>query len=212
MLRLMVDATTDPADIHADMLAHQQDMIRRCPYLGPSVERGLTVWSSYDAEPGDSADLFAMLVTSAERLRQDRREHGPLVCKNLAIFGPTDISSAQRLLDWPAWLARNLYAPVQMMVGRFWTGAQLDDSKGEAMMPPPVSFFSMRHSIPSKDGLFLSAKLPEIMAILETGPGDDGRDVFAAPFGRRVDNPASVYHELAKVFPNPHTEDVYTGG
>lgn len=203
MLTQLVGPTTDPAAIHPALVDHQADMIRRCPYLGPSVERGLTIWSAYHAEPTDKADLFALLVRSAEELRQARRVSGPLVCRNIALFGPSDIEAAQRIMDWPAWLARNLYAPVQMMIGRFWTGVELDDSSGVAMMPPPVSFFSMRHAIPIKEGLFLSEKLPEIMAILETGPGDDGRDVFLQPLGHPVDEPASVYRDLVALFPNP---------
>ena len=204
MLQQLHPLTTDPADIGPQLAEHQTDMISRCPYLGPSVERGLTSWSAYRAEPGDQADLLALLVANAEEFRADRRVRGPLVCRNIAISGPSSITEAQRLLDWPAWFARNLYAPVQMMVGRFWIGVQLDDSKGSAMMPPPVSFFTMRHAIPNRDGLFLEAKLPQIMAILAEGPGDDGRDVFREPLGRAVETPATVYQELATVFPSPN--------
>ncbi|MGH3550949.1 MAG: hypothetical protein ACRDQU_23080 [Pseudonocardiaceae bacterium] len=107
-------------------------------------------------------------------------------------------------MDWPAWLARNLYAPVQMMVGRFWVGMRRADSKGKPMTPPPVSFFSVRPAVPHRDGLFLSTKLPGIMAILEASTVDDGRDVFAQPLSRRVDDPASVYTELVAAFPNPN--------
>ncbi|MGH3852190.1 MAG: hypothetical protein ACRDR6_01555 [Pseudonocardiaceae bacterium] len=203
MVALVVPPTTDPAAVHPALVDHQADMIRRCPYLGPSVQRGLTVWAAYAADPGDQPDLFALLVRWAEELRTARREAGPLVCRNIAIVGPTDGGAARRLMDWPAWLARNLYAPVQMMVGRFWVGMQRADSKGEPMMPPPVSFFSLRPAVPCRDGLFLSAKLPGVMAILEASTGDDGRDVFAQPLSRRVDDPASVYTELVAAFPTP---------
>lgn len=204
MLQRLVESTTDPSEVHPALAEHQADMVRRCPYLGPSVQRGLTLWSAYRAAATDQSALFAMLVETAEELRVARRESGPLVCRNVAVFGPETVDAARRLLDWPAWLARNLYAPVQVMVGRFWVGVELDDSRGAPMLPPPVSFFSIRHSIPGKDGLFLAAKLPEVMAILAAGPGDDGRDVFLGPFGRPVDDPASVYRELAEAFPNPY--------
>jgi hypothetical protein len=207
MIRRLASSTPDPATIHAGLAHHQEDMIRRCPYLGPSVERGLTQWSAWEAEsPADGAALFAMLVDNAEGLREDRRRDGPLVCRNIVLFGPTDQESARAFMDWPAWIARNLYAPVQMMVGRFWIGLKRNDSKGSQMMTPPVSFFTMRHSIASKDGLFLAEKVPGIMAILEKGPRDDGRDVFAGPLGRKFSDPAAVYRELAGVFPNPHPE------
>lgn len=203
MLTLLVPPTTDPVAVHPALAAHQTDMIRRCPYLGPSVQQGMTEWSAYRAEPGDQPNLFALLVHYAEELRIARREIGPLVCRNIALIGPADLDTARRLMDWPAWLARNLYAPVQLMVGRFWIGVRLNDSKGTPMMPPPVSFFSLRAAIPHRDGLFLAAKLPDLMAVLATSPGDDGRNVFIQPLGRPVDDPASVYPELVTAFPNP---------
>lgn len=203
MIALRVPPTTDPAAVHPALTDHQADMIRRCPYLGPSVQRGLTVWSAYAADPGDQPDLFALLVQWAEELRMARREDGPLVCRNIAIIGPPDLDAARRLMDRPAWLARNLYAPVQVMVGRFWVGVQRTDSKGEPMMPPPVSFFTMRPAVPHREGLFLSAKLPDLMATLNSSTGDDGRDVFAQRVGRPVDDPASVYTDLVTSFPTP---------
>jgi hypothetical protein len=203
MIRRLSSGTTNPDDIHPGLTAHQRDMVSRCPYLGPSVERGLTVWSAVEAGPGDEADLFAALVESAELLRRDRRELGPLACRNIAVLGPGDEGRARHLMQWPAWLARNLYAPVQLMVGRFWTGVRLTDSKGEAMMPPPVSFFSLRNAIPSKEGTFLAAKVPDILDVLAAGPGDDGRNVFTEPLGRDVPttDAASVYADLVRRFP-----------
>ncbi|MCK9869378.1 hypothetical protein MRI28_06870 [Nocardiopsis dassonvillei] len=203
MIRRLSSGTTSPDDIHPGLTAHQRDMVSRCPYLGPSVEKGLTVWSAVEAGPGDEAGLFAALVESAELLRRDRRELGPLACRNIAVLGPGDEGRARQLMQWPAWLARNLYAPVQLMVGRFWTGVRLTDSKGEAMMPPPVSFFSLRNAIPSKEGTFLAAKVPEILDVLAAGPGDDGRNVFTEPLGRAVatTDAASVYADLVRCFP-----------
>lgn len=203
MVALVTPPTTDPAAVHPALADHQADMIRRCPYLGPSVQRGLTVWSAYAADPGDQPDLFALLVRCAEDLRTARHKAGPLVCRNIAILGPANLAAARRLMDWPAWLARNLYAPVQMMVGRFWVGMQRADSEGKPMTPPPVSFFTLRPAIPHREGLFLSAKLPAIMATLAASTGDDGRDVFVQPLGRRVVDPALVYTELIAAFPHP---------
>ncbi|MEY9212689.1 hypothetical protein NI17_004440 [Thermobifida halotolerans] len=165
-MRCVVSATTDPTDIHPGMAAHQQDMIARCPYLGPSVRRGLTLWSAYQAAPGKQADLFAALLGHAEELRAARRSTGMLACRNIAVLGPKDQEEARRLLQWPAWLARNLYAPVRLMMGRFWTGVERTDSRGEAMLPPPVAFFSLRMAVPGRDGLFLAEKAPHLMEVL----------------------------------------------
>ncbi|MCY9784143.1 hypothetical protein KIK06_09580 [Nocardiopsis sp. EMB25] len=207
MIRHLSTGTTNPGDIHPGLAEHQRDMIRRCPYLGPSVDKGLTTWTAVEAQPGDEADLFATLVDTAELLRRERRGSGPLACRNVAVLGPDDEGSARRLMQWPAWVARNLYAPVQLMIGRFWIGVRLTDSKGEPMTPPPVSFFSLRNAIPSKEGTFLAAKVPEILDVLATGPGDDGRDVFAEHFGRPVPatEAASVYADLVRVFPVTRT-------
>lgn len=46
MLAPLVPPTIDPAVVHPALVDHQADMVRRCPYLGPSVQRGLTVWSA----------------------------------------------------------------------------------------------------------------------------------------------------------------------
>ncbi|MDA8369870.1 MAG: hypothetical protein M0026_08355 [Nocardiopsaceae bacterium] len=200
-----VSTTTDPAEIHPGLVAHQQDMIDRCPYLAPSVERGLTTWSAYQAVPGEQAALFAVLVEHAEALRADRRTAGTLACRNIAVLGPTSQDQARRLLQWPAWLARNLYAPVRLMVGRFWRDVELTDSKGEAMLPPPVSFFSLRTAIPSRDGLFLAEKVPRIMDVVAHAPPDDGRDVFHAALGHSVTDPSAMYHVLKERFPVPAT-------
>lgn len=112
MISVQVETTTDPARVHPDLPAHQAEMIRRCPYLGPSVRRGLTVWSAVEAEPGDEPDLFGLLIEHGEQVRAKRRTHGPLVCHNVALFGPTDDQAAKRLMERPVWVARNLYAPV----------------------------------------------------------------------------------------------------
>lgn len=200
-MHCVVSSTTDPGDIDPGLVAHQQDMIARCPYLGPSVRCGLTVWSAYHAVPGEQAALFAAVVEHAEALRADRRSAGALACRNIAVLGPENQETARRLLQWPAWLARNLYAPVRVMAGRFWTGVELTDSKGEAMLPPPVAFFSLRTAIPGKEGLFLSAKVPHVMEVLAHAPPDDGRDVLRSELGRPVADPAAVYQELKSRFP-----------
>ncbi len=204
-MHCVVSATADPAEIHPGLVAHQQDMIARCPYLGPSVQRGLTLWSAYQAAPGEQADLFAMLLGHAEELRVARRSTGILACRNIAVLGPKDQEEARRRLQWPAWVARHLYAPVRLMVGRFWTGVELTDSRGRAMLPPPVAFFSLRTAIPSRDGLFLAEKVPQVMEVLAQAPPDDGRDVLRSVLGHEVADPAAVYHHLKARFPVPDT-------
>lgn len=200
-MRMLTQTTTDPADVHPDLTGYLTAMTGHCPYLGPSMSRNLTTWSAFEATPDDVADLLALLVYTAEQLRAQRRRHGQLVCANIAIFGPHDIPSAQAVLDWPHWITRKLYAPVQLMIGKFWIGEQEDDRFGRAIAPPPVSFFSLRHSVVAKDARFLH-NLPGVAAQLADA-GDDERDVLLPWLGVPL-TPQTVkqrYSELKALFP-----------
>jgi hypothetical protein len=202
MIRQLVAATTDPARVHPGLIEHQAAMIARCPYLGPSVQRGLTQWSAYEAGPEDEHALLGLLTDYAEQLRRARRTDGPLACRNIAIIDPPDTAAAKALMDWPAWLARNLYAPVQIMVDRFWIGVGRKPGTARSVMPPlAVSFFMVRSNIPHRDRLILSEQDPEALAALAAGPGDDGRDVLTASLGRSVTDPALVWSDLVEAFP-----------
>jgi hypothetical protein len=201
-MRQLTPTTTTPS-IHPSLDRYLLSMTGRCPYLGPSIRAGLTTWSAYQADETDAPDLLGLLIGSAEEVRAGRREHGPLVCHNIAIVGPTDILSAQAVLDWPHWIARNLYAPVGLMIGKFWVGEREDDKYGRAIMPPPVSYFSTRHSYPAKDARFLR-RLPAVAAALAAAV-DDGRNVLTAHLGR-PGTPAdavAAYDTLRTRFPAP---------
>jgi hypothetical protein len=204
VIRQLVSTTPDPAHVHPGLLDHQTVMVKRCPYLGPSVSRGLTLWSAYEAGPDDGRALFALVVRYAEQLRAVRRTEGPLACRNVAIFGPEDTEAAKALMDWPAWLARNLYAQVQLTVDRFWIGIGRTPGKGRSIMPPlAVSFFMIRSSIPHRDRIILAEQTPTELAALKAGPGDDGRDVFAHHLGHPVTDPAEAWPTLTAAFPVP---------
>jgi hypothetical protein len=160
-----------------------------------------TTWSSYDAGPDDGPDLLAVLVEAAEQVRAARREGDLLVCPNIAVFGPTDVASARSVLDWPHWIARKLYAPVAVMVGKFWIGEQEQDRHGRDVVPPPISFFSVRHSFAAKDARFL-ANLPGVARQLAEAD-EDGRDVLMPVLGVPI-TPETVrqhYAALKSAFP-----------
>lgn len=199
MITLLVDCTDNPAEIHPQMPEHQAAMIRRCPFLGPSVERGLTAWSAYSADMEDHRELLNVVIRRAEALRRTRRTDGPLACHNIAIVGPQTAAEAQRLMDWPSWLARNLYAPVQLVVDRFWIGLGRHPDRSP-IEPPPVSFFMIRSRIGRRDRLIASDRiLPELLQ--QAGRGDDGRDVFVHTLGHPCDNPATAWPQLVAAFP-----------
>lgn len=176
-------------------------MTGHCPHLGPSMSRNLTTWCAYEADSTDGPDLLALLADTAEDLRARRRTHGPLACANIAIFGPHDIPTARTVLDWPHWLARNLYAPVQLMIGKFWIGEEEDDRYDHAIAPPPISYFSIRHSVPAKDARFLSA-LPRVAGQLASSH-DDHQDVLMPWLGvpLTADTLRARYAELVALFP-----------
>lgn len=200
-MRLIADTTVDAGAVHPGLPGYIATMSGHCPYLGPSMSRNLTTWCGYEADADDGPDLLAVLVHTAENLRRQRDAAGLLVCANVAVFGPTNIPSARAVLDWPHWIARKLYAPVQLMVGKFWIGEQEDDRSGRAIAPPPVSFFSLRHSIVAKDARFL-ANLPGVARQLASAH-EDYRDVLMPWLGVPL-TPKTVkqrYAELKAVFP-----------
>jgi hypothetical protein len=200
-MRQLVASTTEASAIHPRLAAYIESMTGHCPFLGPSLSRSLTTWCGYEASAEDAPQLIALLVDTAEQVRQLRRTHGQLSCANVAIYGPTDIPSAQAVLDWPHWITRKLYAPVQLMVGKFYIGEQEDDKRGVAIAAPPVSFFSIRHSTPAKDARFL-ANLPGVAAQL-AGANEDNRDVLM-PWLAVPCTPETVmnrFAELMALFP-----------
>jgi len=200
-MRKLADITTDAGTIHPRLPGYLASMTGHCPYLGPSMSRNLTLWCGYEASPDDRPELLGLLVKSAENVRAVRREHGQLACANIAIYGPTDIPSAQAVLDWPHWITRKLYAPVQLMIGKFYIGEQEDDKYGTPIAPPPISFFSIRHSTPAKDARFL-ANLPGVAAQLAKAD-EDNRDVLMPVLGVPCtpETAASRYADLVRLFP-----------
>jgi hypothetical protein len=88
-------------------------------------------------------------------------------------------------MEMPVWVARNLYAPVQIIVDRFWVGIGRRPGRGRSVMPPvPISYFMIRCGIANRDRVIVSPR-PEVeLAALRAGPGDDGRDVLTSHLGR----------------------------
>jgi len=202
-MRLLTPVTTDPDRVFPGLGAYSDAMARHCPYLRPWISRCLTTWTGYAAGPEDCPALLGLLVQTAETVRDARRTSGPLACANIAVIGPSDIPAAQSVLDWPHWIARNLYASVGLMIGKFWIGEQEDDKTGQPIMSPPVSFFSIRHSFPIKDARFLGT-LPEVAAALAASVDDD-RDVLAEQLGVACSPEAATlaYDTLQSKFPTP---------
>jgi hypothetical protein len=200
-MRLLTAATIAPQDVHPRLDGYLSTMTGHCPHLGPSMRRNLTTWCGYEAGDTDGPDLLALLVDAAEDVRAKRRTHGLLVCANIAVFGPRDIRTAKAVLDLPHWIARNLYASVQLMIGKFWIGEEEADRHGQTIAPPPVSFLSIRHSVLPKDARFLS-NLPRVAQQLASAH-DDHQDVLTPWLGVPL-TPETVharYADLVSLFP-----------
>jgi hypothetical protein len=157
------------------------DLAAHCPFLTPSVERGLTGWTIYETAHADryavEAELFYAAVQAAEWIRPLRvRQHGGLRCENVVILDPAGIANHRELMCWPYWALRHLYGPVGIVFGKFYEGTHESDKGGRRIPPPPFSFLAVRAAVLSKDARFLRST-PELAASL-TAAEDDGRDVF----------------------------------
>ncbi|GAQ59119.1 DUF6875 domain-containing protein [Streptomyces acidiscabies] len=174
-LRLVEAQTTEPRTV--DIAGYVDAVSAHCPYLAPSVRRGLTTWTVYEVACDDrefaEAGLFHAGVQAAEWVRPlASRPHGALVCENVVLLGDTG-----RLLDWPHWALKHLYGPVGLMIGKFHHGEERLDREDLPIPPPPYSFLPVRPAVRVRDPRFL-ADTPDLADAL-TVAVDDGRDVFA---------------------------------
>ncbi|MCG7523554.1 hypothetical protein MHW47_03715 [Streptomyces sp. OfavH-34-F] len=177
-LRLIEAGTSRPSSI--DISGYVRRMAAHCPYLAPSVTRGLTTWTVYRAEGGADAveaELFHAGVRAAEWLRPlVRRAHGFLRCENIVVLGEVPGVRHRELLAWPHWALKHLYGPVGIMFGKFYAGEEERTRTGERIPVAPVSFLPVRAAIRRRDPQFLRAT-PDLAATLAAAD-DDGRDVF----------------------------------
>jgi hypothetical protein len=172
-LRLVEARTTSPMSV--DVTGYVEAVSAHCPYLAPSVERGLTGWTVYEAT-GDAeaveAEVFHVAVQAAEWVRPlANRPHGGFVCENIVVLG-----GGRHVLAWPHWALKHLYGPVGLMFGKFTAGEQAIDRCGRSVPPPPVSFLPVRVAVRPRDPRFLE-RTPDLAAAVAVA-GDDGRDVL----------------------------------
>ncbi|MGW0034476.1 DUF6875 domain-containing protein [Streptomyces sp. NPDC003314] len=177
-LRLVEASTTRPDSI--DIAGYVEQMTAHCPYLSPSVERGLTTWTVYRANGSADAveaELFHAGAQAAEWLRPlVHRPHGFLRCENVVILGEVLGVRHRDLLAWPHWALKNLYGPVGIMFGKFYAGEEEATRAGERIPVAPVSFLPVRAAIRRRDPRFLHAT-PDLATALAVAD-DDGRDIF----------------------------------
>lgn len=178
-LRLVEGRTTRPQT--ADISDYVRAMASHCPFLMPSVARGLTGWTVYEiAEGAPAADVEAEVfhtgVQAAEWMRPlTTRRHGTLVCENIVLLGG-GATDHRALMAWPHWALKHLYGPVGLMFGKFWTGEEGTDRRGDRIPAPPFSFLAVRCAVRPVDPRFL-ADTPDLALSLSTAV-DDGREVF----------------------------------
>ncbi|MEO7196545.1 MAG: hypothetical protein ABIZ05_17300 [Pseudonocardiaceae bacterium] len=167
MLYLSVDYTTEPDNIAPGFSAYVDAMTGHCPFLRPSLQRGLTRWLRYETyeQPHQLSDLqreiFAAAVEHMEVLRDQRRSRpssdGVLLCDNLAVgwAGVQDATAHRHALVWPHWMLKTIYTPLGYMVGKFALHAQGADRRGTRVPPVPLSFLSLRVTVRRTDPQFL---------------------------------------------------------
>ncbi|WP_316528128.1 hypothetical protein [Kitasatospora brasiliensis] len=179
-LRLIEARTENPVGVGVD--GYLAGLFEHCPFLGPSVRRGMTGWTVYEIVPGShryavEAELFYAGVQAAEWVRPlTSRSYGLLACENVVLTGRCEGADHRELLAWPHWALKHLYAPVGVMVGKFPQGAVESGRRGQAIAPPPFSFLAVRAGVRPLDPKFLT-KTPNLAMALAVAV-DDGRDVF----------------------------------
>ncbi|MFB8286422.1 hypothetical protein [Kitasatospora purpeofusca] len=153
-----------------------------CPFLRPSIRRGMTGWTVYEVTPGShryavEAELFYAGVQAAEWVRPlMARPYGVLACENVVLRGHCVGADHRELLAWPHWALKHLYAPVGVMVGKFAQGAAETGRRGGRIPPPPLSFLPVRAGVRPLDPNLLTGT-PDLAAALSVAV-DDGREVF----------------------------------
>lgn len=178
-LRLVEGRTSTPQTV--DVSDYVGAMASHCPFVTPSVARGLTGWTVYEIA-GDSqaaeaeAEVFHAGVQAAEWIRPlTTRRHGSLVCENIVLLGG-HAATHRELTAWPHWALKHLYGPVGLMFGKFWTDEEGTDRQGHRIPAPPFSFLAVRCAIRLVDPRFLT-DTPALAQSLSTAV-DDGRNVF----------------------------------
>ncbi|MES4908222.1 DUF6875 domain-containing protein [Streptomyces sp. NPDC000395] len=159
-------------------------MAGNCPYLAPSIRAGQTRWVRYRPTFGADmgaveAGVFGAAVDAAEQVRARRGDGARLACVVVAFelspyVGP-------RVLPWPHWALKAAYAPVGVMVGKFWPRRSDTDRKGQPIAAAPLPLLALRAAVPAIDGRLLphTPHLAHVIADSE----DDRRDVFAPAGG-----------------------------
>lgn len=189
MLRLSVDYTTEPDNIAPGFSGYLDAMTDHCPFLRPSLQRGLTRWLRYETSadahqlPDLQREIFAAAVEHMELLRDRRRDRpsadGVLLCDNVAFrwIGVQEAIAHRCALAWPHWMLKTIYTPLGYMVGKFALHAQGADRRGTRVPPVPLSFLSLRVAVQRKDPQFLH-QTPHIAEQLAAAH-DHGQHPFA---------------------------------
>ncbi|WP_405003246.1 hypothetical protein OHV13_01660 [Kitasatospora purpeofusca] len=165
-----------------DVDAYLAGLDEHCPFLRPSVRRGMTGWTAYEIAPGShryavEAELFYAGVQAAEWVRPlMARPYGVLACENIVLRGHCEGADHGELMAWPHWALKNLYAPVGVMFGKFTQGAVETGRRGRTVPSPPLSFLPVRAGVRPLDPKFLEAT-PDLATALSVAV-DDGQDVF----------------------------------
>ncbi|WP_431781021.1 DUF6875 domain-containing protein [Streptomyces chumphonensis] len=197
-LRLVEASTATPTTV--DVGAYLREMSAHCPYLEPSLHRGLTNWTVYRAvgeTDAVEAELFHAGAQAAEWLRPLlSRAHGFLRCENVVVMGAEPTVRHHDVLTWPHWVLKNIYGPVGVMFGKFHEGAEEASRSGQPISVAPVSFLAVRAAVRRRDPGFLDAT-PGLADAL-AGARDDGRNLF-----EHIPQQWSEIRRWAKCFPLP---------
>ncbi|SFC18370.1 hypothetical protein [Streptomyces aidingensis] len=159
-----------------------------CPYLGPSLRRGLTRLHHYQVLPaapfGDvEAAVFTAGAWAAKTVRARRTAGRGWACEVITLDWPAPDPQPAAILNRPHWAIKCAWAPVGVLPGKFAPGAGRPDRAGRTVPDPPLPVLAVRDSVPAADPDLLRST-PGIGRVLAQAR-EDGRDILGSVPGVR---------------------------
>lgn len=177
---------------HSEFERYCQELVPNyCPYIAPAIARAQLSYSEYRIQADTVIECQAAIMHTgsyhAERVRNARRQQSGAMlqcdCPLFEIVGPVAAHNRRNLFERPHLLLMLLYAPVGVIVGRFWPGPARLNAQGLPRPVPPTDLLAVRSALPSKDERFFE-DAPVLHREFIHGM-DDGRDVLAHYGGDR---------------------------
>ena len=158
-----------------------------CPYLLPSLRKGLLYFSRYSLREPILEELqksiFYYGLLHTEIFRHERKNlplecKKLLICENVIFNVPKEYDhDGDNLLSLPHWCLKVLYLNAGILYGKFWIGEKLKPADGRDVPIPSIHFISIRSAIKEKDRRFFT-KANNLLPEFEKAEDND-QNVFS---------------------------------